>query len=203
MNDNADGKLDIRMTAIGSDFVIGYNGSAWSRIDQGIQFSDQTQLTDLKLVQLSQRNSNNPNQTYFNNNQALMISGAFNLTNYGMVNVALFDGTSWVPYVFSLRDSTFGQVNSLLLEDLYKSQSSSDLKTNKKHLSTGQVVGISLACALGSTALLGLLYLIPVFFLMKGSKKKERIDQRIHEDEMMDVVNPEDLIHEMDAQRNY
>ncbi|KAM9891399.1 hypothetical protein OXX69_012318, partial [Metschnikowia pulcherrima] len=133
----------------------------------------------------------------------LLLSGKFNLTDYGSVSAALFDGTNWIPYVFSSKDSTLGQINSLLLEELYKSQSSSDLKTKTHKLSVGQVVGVSLACALGSTALLGLLYVIPVFFLLKGSKKKERVDQRIHEDEMMDIVNPEELIHEMDAQRNY
>ncbi|GEQ66723.1 hypothetical protein JCM33374_g386 [Metschnikowia sp. JCM 33374] len=203
MNDNSNGRLNVRMSAIGSNFVIGYNGSTWSRIDSDIQFSEQTRLTDLKLVQLSARNSNNPSQAYFDNNKALLLSGSFNLTNYGMVNVALFDGKSWIPYVFSSKDSTLGRVNSLLLEDLYKSQSSSDLNVKKKQLSVGQVVGISLACAIGSTAIIGFLYLIPVFFLMRGSKKKDDVDQRIQEDEMMDIVNPKDLIHEMDAQRNY
>ncbi|KAJ8140704.1 hypothetical protein OY671_006109 [Metschnikowia pulcherrima] len=186
LNDNANSALEARMAAIGSGFVIGYNGSGWSRIDEGIQYSDQTKLSDLALVQLSQQNSNNGDATYFDSNKALLLSGKFNLTDYGSVSAALFDGTNWIPYVFSSKDSTLGQINSLLLEELYKSQSSSDLKTKTHKLSVGQVVGVSLACALGSTALLGLL-----------------VDQRIHEDEMMDIVNPEDLIHEMDAQRNY
>ncbi|OBA20641.1 hypothetical protein METBIDRAFT_32609 [Metschnikowia bicuspidata var. bicuspidata NRRL YB-4993] len=203
MNDNADKSLAMRMAAIGTDFVMGYDGNTWSRIDDDIELSAQTQLTDLKLVQLSESNSNNLNETYFDRDQALLLSGFFNLTNYGMVNLALFDGTNWIPYVFTLKDSNVGNVNSLLLEELYKSQSSSDLETSTNQMTTGQVVGVSLACALGSTALLGLLYMIPIFFMMGESGRKDKSDQRIHEDEMMDIVRPEDLIHEMDAQRNY
>ena len=69
------------------------------------------------------------------------------------------------------------------------------------HLSRGKVVGISLACALGSTTLLGLLYIIPYFALFKNRKDGYFQPERIHEDEMMDAVNPEDLLHEIDLQR--
>ena len=62
-----------------------------------------------------------------------------------------------------------GQIQSILIDDSYRFQSSDDLKTNK-NLSRGKVVGISLACALGSTTLLGLLYIIPYFALFKIGK---------------------------------
>lgn len=203
INEDSDSKLNGRMCAFGLDFVVGFDGNKWSRIDDLFVFDENTVFVDLKLVDLSNENSANTKQTYFDNDKALLLAGLFNLTDYGMVNVAIYDGASWIPYIFALQNSSMGLVNSLLFEDVYRFQSSSDVSDSKKKLSTGQIVGISLACALGSTALLGLLYLIPMFVLFKDSRKGNDMNQRIHEDEMMNVVNPEELFHEMDMQRNY
>lgn len=203
INEKSSGGLTNQMSAYGSDFVIGFNGSHWSSISKGISFSNATKFTDLKLLLLSKSNSENTNQQYFADDKALMLSGTFNLTGYGLVNAALYDGGSWIPYIFSsLLSSGPGQINSLLLEDVFRYQSSSDLETSDSKLSTGKVVGISLACAIGSTALIGLLYLIPMFYLFKDTRKTREADQRIHEDDMMEAVNPEELLHEFDLQRN-
>lgn len=202
INDDSSGTLGSRMVAYGSGFVSGFNGSLWSSIDSEIDFSDATTFTDMKLLKLSETNSANSKKAYFDDDKVLILAGVFNLTNYGLVNSALFDGRSWIPYIFSTLNSEIGEINSLLVEDVYLFQSSSDLKQKSNQLSTGKVVGISLACALGSTALLGLLYLIPMFYLFRRSKKTEEVSQRIYEDEMMNVVNPEDLLHEIDLQRN-
>ncbi|SGZ46790.1 CIC11C00000003686 [Sungouiella intermedia] len=202
INERSSGELTNRLAAYGEGFVKGFNGSNWNSIDSGIAFNSNTKFTDLKLVKLSEANSANPSQQYFDNDKVLMLSGVFNLTNYGLVNAALFDGNSWIPYIFSsLLSSGLGMINSLLLEDVYRYQSSSDLETPKKGLSTGKIVGISLACAIGSTALIGALFLIPMFFLFKDTKKRSDVGQRIHEDDMMDAVNPEELLHEIDIQR--
>lgn len=203
INDNSNAQLKSRMVAKGNDFVIGFNGTGWSRIDAAIDYSNTTKLTDLKLVQLASKSSNNSNQTYFNSDKALMLSGVFSLKGYGVVNLAVFDGNSWSPYVFTLNSSKIGLVSSISFQDIYRLQSSNDIKSTLKHLSVGQVVGISLACALGSTAFVGLLYIIPLFFLLRESKKREAMRKRISEDDMMNIVDPGDLFHEMDLQRNY
>lgn len=203
INDDSDGLLNKRMVALGSDFVTGYNGSAWARIDDDIVISDATQLTDIKLVQLSKDNSANSEELYFDKDMALLLTGLFNISEYGLVNTAIYDGTSWIPYIYSLEGSSMGIIDNLLFEDIYKSQSSSDIKSSSHHMTTGQVVGVSLACAIGSTALLGLLYIIPMLFLFRESKRKTEVNQRIYEDDMMDAVNPEDLFNEMEAQKVY
>lgn len=203
INDNSNAQLKSRMIAMGSDFLVGFNGSEWSRIDSAINYLNTTILTDLKLVQLSTKTANNTSQAYFNSDKALMLSGTFTLHGYGLVNLAIYDGVSWLPFVFTLNSSKIGIVESISFQDIYRFQSSNDLINNSKHLSTGKVVGISLACALGSTAFLGLLYVIPLFFLMRESKKKEAMRKRISEDDMMNIVDPGDLLHEMDLQRNY
>lgn len=202
INDDASGDLKNRMVAYGSGFVSGFDGKQWSRIDSKIELSDNTEFADMKLLQLSKTNSANSNQTYFDDDKAIILAGVFNLTGYGLVNTALYDGSSWIPYMYSTEGSEIGMINSLLLEDVYLFQSSSDLKTLSKNLSKGKVVGISLACALGATALLGLLYLIPMFYLFRKTQRKGTVNQRIHEDDMMNVIAPEDLLHEIDLQRN-
>lgn len=203
INDSDNSQLKGRMVAIGQNFVSGFNGSSWNRIDSAISYTNSTILTDLKLVQLNSKNANNTKQTYFNSDKALILSGSFNLEGYGNVNVALFDGESWSPYIFTLSNSKLGLVNTISFQDIYRLQSSTDIEDNKNRLSVGQVVGISLACALGSTALLGFIYIIPLFFLLREAKKKETMRKRISEDDMMNIIDPSDLLHEMDIQRHY
>lgn len=199
INLEAKGHLDNQMAAITNESVLAYNTSAWSRIDGSIEYSEETQLSDLKLIKLSAANSSN-SQKYFSNDKVLLLSGKFNLTDYGLVNVAMYDGRSWIPYVFATDGSGAGVIHSTLFEDVYRYQSSDDLKRSLHRMTTGQVVGVSFACALGSTALLGLLFIIPFFFLFKR-KRSAQLDRRTHEDEMLNAVNPGHLFHEMDAQR--
>lgn len=202
INERSSKKLESRMTAYGDNFLKAFNGSLWSDITNGIDINDQTSFTDMKLLLLLSKNSSRL-QAYFDNDKILLVSGLFNLTDYGLVNAAFFDGSLWTPYAYTLKNGNeAGVIQLLLVKDTYSFRSSKDLKTSSKNLSKGQVVGVSLACAIGSTALIGLLYLIPMMYLFKKSDKEERMSQRIHEDEMMNVVNPEELFHEIDLQRN-
>lgn len=205
INDESNGDLKSRMTAFGSSFVKGFNGSSWSDISKGIDMDENTVFTDMKLLPLSSKNQANSKERFFDDNKILLLSGSFNLTDYGTVSAALFDGQSWIPYVYTLRGAAAaGTIYSLLFEDAYLFQSSSDIKKGKGNLTKGQVVGVSLACALGSTAVIGMLFLIPLFFLFKKKDHRgEPVSQRIQEDEMMNVVNPEDLFHEIDLQRHH
>ncbi|CAK9436875.1 uncharacterized protein LODBEIA_P13970 [Lodderomyces beijingensis] len=200
LNDRSNSNLDGRMIAMGDGYIAGYDGSKWSNIDQSFDYSNnQTVFDDMKLLDLAK--SSSYRQTYFDNDKTLLIAGTFALDGYGLANMAFYNGTAWIPYVYTTSplDSTrIGEVKSILVNDAYRFQSSNDLKNLRNYLSKGKVVGISLACALGSTALLGLLYIIPYFALLKNRKGYV---QRIHESDMMQAVNPEDLIHEIDLQR--
>lgn len=202
VNEKNSQQLKSRMTAYGKKFIKAYNGSQWSDISEGVELNEQTIFTDMKLL-LLQSKDDNRTTNFFDDNKILLVSGFFNLTNYGPVNAAFFDGESWIPYIYTLlHDNEFGIINLLLVKDTFSFQSSKDLKKGSNNFSKGQVVGVSLACAIGSTALIGLLYLIPMMYLFKKSDKEERMSQRIHEDEMMNVVDPEELFHEIDLQRH-
>ncbi|KAI3402983.2 hypothetical protein KGF56_004236 [Candida oxycetoniae] len=199
LNDQSNSELNGRMIAMGTGYLSGFDGSNWNNIDQELSFNNQTRLNDLKLLTLTK--SSSYNQTLFSNNKILLVAGTFFLANYGLVNMALFNGTSWIPYVYTTSqvDNAFiGDIQSILIDDPYRFQSSNDLKNLQHYLSTGKVVGISLACALGSTALLGLLYIIPYFALLRN---RNGYMQRIQESDMVQAINPEDLLHEMDLQR--
>lgn len=200
------GKLSGRMLAYGTGFVSGFDGSTWAGIDDAIVYSDETYFGDFKLLKLSSPKAGNKGK-YFNLNQVLMLVGSFELDHYGLVNAALYNGTLWIPYAYTAplknngTNGGLGVLNSILIKDVHGFQSSEELKNSKKEMSRGKVVGISLACAIGSTAFLSLLYLIPYFALFRRSKNDGATDQRIHESDMMGAVNPEDLIHEMDMQK--
>ncbi|CAR65841.1 DEHA2E16874p [Debaryomyces hansenii CBS767] len=195
--DNKD--LDGGMVAYGSDFIYGYDGSKWTRIDKEIKYSSDTKFTALTLLDLEKANSKNK-EAYFDKNKVLIVSGAFELSDYGLVNAALYDGTNWTPYIYSSRNNKLGEITTILIKDDIRFQSSDDL-SSPKNLSEGKVVGISLACALGSTTLIGLLYIIPFLALSRKNKEHDN-SQRIQENDMMNAVNPTDLLHEIDLQRN-
>ncbi|RCK63749.1 Bud site selection protein RAX2 [Candida viswanathii] len=205
LNDQNNKKLNGRLVALGEDSIYGFDGSNWSRIDGDIVYENYTTFNDIKLLTLA--SASNYNETYFSRNNILTVAGVFDLRDYGLVNMALFNGTSWIPYVFtseSLDESSsleIGDIKSILIDDSNRFQSSDDLKDTNRFLSRGKIVGISLACALGSTTLLGLLYIIPYFALFRTRKDGYVPTQRIEENEMMNAVNPEDLLHEIDLQR--
>lgn len=202
LNDRSNSDLSGRMIAMGDDFISGFDGSKWSNIDSGIDYSDSQPAIfhDLKLLTLS-KSSSSYNGDLFDKNNILLVAGTYALKDYGLVNMALYNGTSWIPYVYTTSPnsfSTIGDVRTILIDDYYRLQSSDDLKNLHNYLSRGKVGGISLACALGSTSLFGLLYLIPYLALFKNRKGYV---QRIQEQDMIDSVNPEDLLHEIDLQR--
>lgn len=201
VNDQDNSDLNGRFIAIGPGFISGFNGSAWSSIDSEIVYTVETKLDDLKLLDLAKANHNNT-QEYFDNSNVLIVAGKFNLRDYGLTNLAFFNGTNWQPYVFtSFNNNQLGEIKSILIKDDYRFTSPDDINKASNHLSRGKVVGISLACALGSTTLLGLLYIIPYFALFRKLYSDTQ-DQRIQEKEMIGAVNPEDLLHEIDIQRN-
>lgn len=197
VTDNEDLKGGI--IAYGSDFIYGFDGLKWTRIDKEIKYTSDTKFTALTLLDLENPNSKNK-EVYFDKDKVLIVSGAFELSNYGLVNAALYDGKTWIPYVYSSKNNKLGEITTILIKDDIRFQSLNDL-LNRKKLSEGKVVGISLACALGSTTLIGLLYIIPFLALSRKNKEHDN-DQRIQENDMMNAVNPTDLLHEIDLQRN-
>lgn len=192
--------LEGRTVAYGPDFVAGFDGSSWNRIDEEIDFSSGAEFKDMTLLPLDKENSKS-NGSYFDKNKVLSLAGRFKLKHYGMVNIALFDGTKWIPYVYTAKQNKLGIINSILLRDSLKLQSLTDILNRLHDLSRGNVVGISLACALGSTLLFGALYMIPFFVMMRKSRKDVE-SQRIQENEMLQAVNPGDLLHEIDLNRH-
>ena len=192
--------LDGRAIAYGSNFIAGFDGSSWNRIDEAIDFSSEAEFKDMTLLTLDKENGKS-NGSYFDKNKVLSLAGRFKLKHYGMVNIALFDGTTWIPYVYTAKQNEIGIINSILLRDSLKLQSLTDILNRLHDLSRGNVVGISLACALGSTLLFGALYMIPFFVMMRKSRKDVE-SQRIQENEMLQAVNPGDLLHEIDLNRH-
>jgi len=192
-----DSDINTKMIAYGANFISGFDGSNWESIDQEIVFDSNTTFNDIKLLDLAKANANG---TYFGSKHILALAGRFELKKYGLVNVALFNGSNWTPYIYAEADNgNIGEIKSLLINDRFGFLSSQDVNTKSK-LSRGKVVGISLACALGSTTLLGLLYLIPFYALLRKQNNEHQF-QRINEKDQMDAVNPGDLLEEIDIQR--
>lgn len=198
VNDAKNTDLDGRMVAFGDNFVLGYDGQKWKLIDD--EFGPNPQFLDLKLVDLAEANKNY-NGELFDSSHVLGLSGRFSLKDYGTVLLALYNGSQWIPYVYGLKNGTAGLILTLLLDDRFSFLSPKQMP-QAGHLLVGKVVGISLACAIGLTALLGLLWLIPYILLFRKQLDGNYYPERVDEKEMMEAVNPDELLHEIDLHRN-
>lgn len=182
-----DSKDKMQLIALGNEFVVAFDGKAWKNIDSPFLYDENTKFTDSKLLTMKGGSSD----------KIFVLSGTFQLSDYGNVNLAFYNGSTWRPLAFTKLRSTIGGVNSILAKDSMRLLSLNEVE-NFDNLSRGKVVGISLACALGTTSLMGALYAIPFFLLFK---RKNDQNQRIQESEMMNMVNPESLLHEIDLQK--
>ncbi|CCE86086.1 Piso0_005735 [Millerozyma farinosa CBS 7064] len=192
--------LSSPMIAYGSDFVSFFNGSGWQNIDKDFVYSDNTSLKDTTFIE-SSKHKGNSKAVNISNNKLLILAGKFELSPYGHLNTAIFNGSHWFPYLFSSKGKEYGTINSIHLKDVSRIDWSARLENQFHKMSRGKVVGISLACAIGSTMVVGLLYLIPALLFLRNNKERAN-DQRIEEKEMMEAVKPTDLFHEIDLHRH-
>lgn len=74
-------------------------------------FNSGTNIADIQVVPIKSKASN---RDYLNENQSLLITGQLNMTGYGEVSAALFDGHSMTPFMLaSNADGTVGSVSQI------------------------------------------------------------------------------------------
>lgn len=82
-------------------YLIRWNGSAWSDASAG-GLGRGTGIEQLRFLPLSNTHSG---ASVIESNRALVVSGALSLSDAGNVSTALFDGSSWTPYIMSYSAS--------------------------------------------------------------------------------------------------
>lgn len=203
---------------MGSNYIGYFNNSNWNSISDGLDLNN-AQFTDISLLNITDSND------YFYNSQILLLTGKFNLINYGLVSSAIWNGNYWLPYTITANDldsdkaiaqsvvkmtsmyiydgsvsSTSSSQSSSSTSSVFPTSSSTSLVKSTTDFTNGQVTGVGCALAVGTLILLsgaGLLY-----FLLAGheDEKLEGLkltgeDRMLHAEKMKDAVPPENVVN--------
>ncbi|VEU21172.1 DEKNAAC102061 [Brettanomyces naardenensis] len=195
--------LNDTIVVLGSNYVGYLNESKYTSLMDGVNNGSSTLFTDFALV-------NGTTDDLFYKNNLLVVSGSFNLTEYGLVSAAVYDGKLWSPLLISATD--LNAENSLVNFVLTTSQGYSfnstsspksplaSLQKSVKYFTKGQVAGVGCALAVGTTLLLtslgGLVYLFSKRNTVVGPLKS-----RVGEDKMITAVPPSEVIDNMNKAR--
>ncbi|KAH8676717.1 cortical protein marker for cell polarity-domain-containing protein [Tricladium varicosporioides] len=141
----------------GSSFLMKFDGTNWTPI--GNILSTGTKILGLQVLTLTKNHAASP---LLSVNQALMVTGALNLTGFGNASAALFNGTSFQPFALTTTASnTGGSLSQFFTEK------QNFFAQPRKGLAKGFVVLIALAIALGL-----------IFFMVVAGVIAERIRRK-------------------------
>ena len=144
----------------GSTFLIKYDGSFHS---VGDALGDQTTILGLSVLHVSKNHEDNG---LVPAGMVLLVTGQLNLPSFGNASAALFNGTTFSPFILSTSGNSPGSISQLFSQSqvkfvtagtchiLYRSWAFSTDVCPGGHMAVGFVVLIALACALGAVFLL-------------------------------------------------
>ncbi|KAL8931298.1 MAG: hypothetical protein Q9211_007075 [Gyalolechia sp. 1 TL-2023] len=129
----------------GSAFLLKYDGSKFQTIGNSGMLGDQTKIQGLSMLYL---NDDHDKNDMVPQGMTLLITGSLNLPNFGTASAALFDGTSFAPFILATSGNRPGSLSQLF------SEREVNFKSSAGRIARGLVVLIGLACALGTIFLL-------------------------------------------------
>ena len=126
-----------------SAYLMKYDGTDFQTI--GDSLGNQTTIRGLSMLQLKKSHADSD---LVKHDMTLMVTGELNLPNFGNASAALFNGTTFSPFILSNSGNGPGSLSQLV------SESSTQFPNGSGKLAVGFVVLIALACALGCIFLL-------------------------------------------------
>ena len=95
----------------GSAFLLKYDGSNFDSV--GDSLGSDTTIRGLSMFQLSQKHNSNK---LVDSGMVLLVTGQLDLPNFGNVSAALFNGTSFTPFLLSTSGNNPGSIAQLFSE---------------------------------------------------------------------------------------
>ncbi|KAL8902795.1 MAG: hypothetical protein Q9207_004368 [Kuettlingeria erythrocarpa] len=129
----------------GSAFLLKYDGSEFRTIGDNGMLGDQTTIRGLSMLSLNEDHDKND---LVPQGMVLLVTGSLNLPNFGNASAALFNGSSFVPFILSTSGNGPGTLSQLF------SERTVTFKSPGGRLAKGFIILIALACALGTVFLL-------------------------------------------------
>lgn len=105
----------------GSAFLLRYDGSKFQTIGDSGMLGDQTTIQGLSMLSLSDDHDKND---LVPQGMTLLVTGSLNIPNFGNASAALFDGTSFAPFILSTSGSGPGSLSQLFSEKTINFKSS-------------------------------------------------------------------------------
>ncbi|ODV94309.1 hypothetical protein PACTADRAFT_51166 [Pachysolen tannophilus NRRL Y-2460] len=193
-----------RIIGIGENFIAYSNGgNGWTRIDDDL-IMNATTFSDIQLITLETDDDNN-DETIFNKNQTLLVSGFLSHEVYGNFSSGFYNSSSWIPFLFTESSSgSSTKINQVLLnEESTISESTYSLSKGGKVMLIRNVVGVAFACALGTISLIGVAYALYAVIGKNKNYNSKTLESRVAEKEMLDTVPPEQLIDSLDHAKHF
>ena len=97
-----------------SAFLVKYDGNSnsYSSVTEGLE--PQTTIQGLSVLQLTKDHSQN---NLVPNNMILLVTGQLNLTGFGNASAALFNGTTFTPFILATSGDSPGSLSQLFSEN--------------------------------------------------------------------------------------
>ncbi|KAF9071081.1 cortical protein marker for cell polarity-domain-containing protein [Rhodocollybia butyracea] len=151
-------------TSDNTAFLSFFDGQNWTTLASTLQ--QETIVSQLTMVPLQDTHTGN---SIIQSDRMLMISGLLDDSSFGNASTALFDGTSFIPYIVSSTVSgTAGSVSSLF------SSLATFSFTQRHFLATGIVILISIAISAGVVFLLALIGILWTLFARRDRDDKTK-----------------------------
>ena len=147
----------------GSAFLMKYDGNSFHAV--GDVLGSQTTIQGISVLQLGKNHDNN---NLVSSGMVLLVTGVLDLPGFGNASAALFNGSTFTPFILSTSGNGPGSLSQLFSEKEVNFQSAGKHKTSTNlffrmqantiipggHLALGLVILVALACALGAIFLL-------------------------------------------------
>lgn len=147
-----------------SPYLRRFDGKKWKSVDNKL-FGPGTDIRGIQVVSLSE---NHDQSDLIDQGQDLLLMGQINISGFGFVSGALFNGTGLIPFILSTKGAN-GETENGRLSSVFVENPNSFFMQSKKHLALWAVVLISLAIALVLTFLL-----VVAGFLVEWYRKKSK-----------------------------
>ena len=125
-----------------SAFLVKYDGNSNSYFPVAEGLGPQTTIQGLSVLQLTKGHAQN---NLVPNNMVLLVTGQLNLTGFGNASAALFNGTTFSPFILATSGNSPGSLSQLFSENSVKFTSAgkcpaSQLARNHNRLTIEKVV---------------------------------------------------------------
>ncbi|KAK9487282.1 cortical protein marker for cell polarity-domain-containing protein [Lipomyces starkeyi] len=177
-----------------SNYLMAYSSGSW--VSFGKDLLEGTTIYDLEMLNLA--NAAHRNSSIIPDDSILLVLGDLKFQEYGNVSAAFFDGDSWTPFLYSVKENNSPGVIYSLFTEIVESVPSIYAATSETHLKAGYVVLISLAISLAIMFMI-IGTALTVAYWRRRSEGYEPFPSQLSDEHMARTLLPSALFGDMSS----